>query len=569
MRLLLLLLVVPLFGFGQIRSTLYDADGNVLQVDNEPTNDASVVNTHEPVRGFKIEFQGFQLTEKIIDDSNTDKINYYGNWHISDTTVVGPDPGNSCYCSWSQSQNDSLTYAFTGFTKLEWYGEQMAHHGLVDVYFDNVFQEQIDTYSPDNLSPVINWSIDNLNPDAVHKFKLVAPMERNPASTGASVVNQFLRVSSDPPVEPPVEPPIPTIPWTIENTSNEFEYFGEWSHEDATGCACSYAKLQTDSVVHVFKGARRIEWWGMKQSTDGKANVYLDGVFQETVDTYAPGRTETTLNWSKSGLDPTKEHHFRIVVTGTRNPASTGHHIVMRYLKFFPDDEPPPIEPPPTDPNNPATLANGIIVLASSYEINANRSNLPAQSMDGDLDTKWSAEGDNQWIQYELSEIVTMESLTLSTMSYNGERTYTFDLKFGNDGVNWDATIVDQQISTTDEKGTAKFDFPDIDARFLRIVGHGNTVNEWNHVTEAGISIKVVIPPDPPPIDPPPEVSDCTDCLYNIIREGRYQVFQDGVQHGGEHNEFTKAIEHAMQVKALNPLSSVIIKPPIYRIDNQ
>jgi poly(beta-D-mannuronate) lyase len=30
-------------------------------------------------------------------------------------------------------------------------------------------------------------------------------------------------------------------------------------------------------------------------------------------------------------------------------------------------------------------------------------------------------------------------------------------------------------------------DFPDVSARYVRIVGHGNSVNPWNSITEAEI----------------------------------------------------------------------------------
>jgi hypothetical protein len=71
-----------------------------------------------------------------------------------------------------------------------------------------------------------------------------------------------------------------------------------------------------------------------------------------------------------------------------------------------------------------------------------------------------------------------------------------------------------------------------------------------------------------------PECPICPICppggepiVYDIIRQGRYQVVLDGVALEGEHNEETKAIERAMKVKAQFPNSSVTILSPSHRIE--
>ena len=79
-KLLLLLLILPLLGLGQIRTILYDKDGNVLRDETSEGNITHITHTHEPVRGFKLSFLDPTLVirEKIIDDSDTSAIKYYG-----------------------------------------------------------------------------------------------------------------------------------------------------------------------------------------------------------------------------------------------------------------------------------------------------------------------------------------------------------------------------------------------------------------------------------------------------------------------------------------------------------
>ncbi|UCD06860.1 MAG: hypothetical protein JSW41_03400 [Candidatus Aenigmatarchaeota archaeon] len=72
----------------------------------------------------------------------------------------------------------------------------------------------------------------------------------------------------------------------------------------------------------------------------------------------------------------------------------------------------------------------------------------------------------------------------------------------------------------------------------------------------------------------PKTIIDCPECppggapvVFEVIRQGRYQVLLDGVAMEGEHNVVEKAIERAMAVKAQYPAKSVTILPPQHRIE--
>jgi poly(beta-D-mannuronate) lyase len=75
----------------------------------------------------------------------------------------------------------------------------------------------------------------------------------------------------------------------------------------------------------------------------------------------------------------------------------------------------------------------------------------------------------------------------VSIAVYRGnERRNLFDLQRSTDGSNWMDILTGAQTSgtTTLEQ---PFDFPAVDARYVRYLGHMNTVNTFNSVTEVSI----------------------------------------------------------------------------------
>lgn len=280
--------------------------------------------------------------------------------------------------------------------------------------------------------------------------------------------------------------------WTVPNTSTKINYYGSWAVKDDTRCACSFSKIQNDSLTYYFTDADRIEFWGELMHHHGKADVYFDGKYEVTLDTYGPNDESPTLNWYKEGFDPDVTHSFKLVVKGERNPSATDSYVVLKYLKLFT----PEVVPPPLPKCDPITVASGLTVSASNCSVDDSH----ILTMDGDLNTWWSADGLGEWIQYEFSDFVTMESLDIAF--YNGDqRTAMFDIAMSGDGINWNTNIIDQESSGA-SLNFQKWDLLKTDAKFLRITGKGNSVNTWNSYTE----VKINIITTPPPIDPPDPV---------------------------------------------------------------
>ena len=118
-------------------------------------------------------------------------------------------------------------------------------------------------------------------------------------------------------------------------------------------------------------------------------------------------------------------------------------------------------------------------VAASSHD-----GNVPQNAVDGDFGTRWSAEGDPQWIQFDLSQSYSLGSVRIAW--YRGdERQTRFDVQVSQTGTSW--VTVHSGQSSGSAIGFEPVDFADTTGRYVRIVGHGNTDNAWNSVTEVKI----------------------------------------------------------------------------------
>jgi poly(beta-D-mannuronate) lyase len=122
---------------------------------------------------------------------------------------------------------------------------------------------------------------------------------------------------------------------------------------------------------------------------------------------------------------------------------------------------------------------------AGSITASTNDGNVPGNTVDNNLGTRWSANGDGQWIRYDLGSSRTVALVKIAFYSGN-VRTTTFDLQTSNDGSAWTNVLTNVSSSgTTTQEQT--FDFADVSARYVRYLGHGNSVNLWNSLAEVSI----------------------------------------------------------------------------------
>ncbi len=109
--------------------------------------------------------------------------------------------------------------------------------------------------------------------------------------------------------------------------------------------------------------------------------------------------------------------------------------------------------------------------------------NVPKNTIDGDLSTRWSAEG-VQWISLDLGEARTITSVGLSIYQGDARRQF-FDVQVSMDGKDF-VDVVSAQTSGTGPE-LEYLSIPPTEAHYVRIRGRGNSANSWNSITEIEI----------------------------------------------------------------------------------
>ncbi len=110
--------------------------------------------------------------------------------------------------------------------------------------------------------------------------------------------------------------------------------------------------------------------------------------------------------------------------------------------------------------------------------------NLPANVMDNDLNTRWSANGDGQWISFDLGSVKTIGYLGLA-FHQGDQRATKFDIEISMDNSSW--VKLYSGVSSGKTLAPEAVVLNNAVARYLRIVGHGNSKNAWNSLTEVQI----------------------------------------------------------------------------------
>lgn len=137
----------------------------------------------------------------------------------------------------------------------------------------------------------------------------------------------------------------------------------------------------------------------------------------------------------------------------------------------------------------PVTIGTGgsaakYVIPGGNVTASTHDGNVPANTVDGSLATRWSAQGDPQTITYDLGSVKTPAWVRLAFL--NGDsRVYPFDVQLSSNGTSWTTVYNGSSSGTTTALET--HNFPNGSARYLRIVGHGNSVNAWNSITETEV----------------------------------------------------------------------------------
>lgn len=116
----------------------------------------------------------------------------------------------------------------------------------------------------------------------------------------------------------------------------------------------------------------------------------------------------------------------------------------------------------------------------------ANDGNLPQNTLDHNLETRWSASGDGQWIRYDFGALTLVDRVTVAW--YLGDtRRALFEIAVSPDAVTWTTVFTGQSSGQTLEPEI--YDFPQTNTRYVRLLGHMNTSSQWNSITEVAPTV--------------------------------------------------------------------------------
>jgi hypothetical protein len=121
---------------------------------------------------------------------------------------------------------------------------------------------------------------------------------------------------------------------------------------------------------------------------------------------------------------------------------------------------------------------------AATASASADSNHLPAASLDSNPGTFWAAQGNNQWLRYDLQSPRTVTHLNIAWARGNQGRA-SFELQTSDNGNDFVTVFSGQSSGATTAPET--YDIPDTSARYIRLLGHGNSVNSWNLVAETEI----------------------------------------------------------------------------------
>lgn len=250
--------------------------------------------------------EDFGATTTALNDTSG-SITYSGTWGSG--AFDGYYNGDQHF---SNTSGSYAQYTFVG-TAIRWIGSQNYNHGKVDVYIDGVFQETIDTYAPTWNKQQTLYAKYGL-PKGSHTIKIQLRSDKNSASSGYYNDIDAFFVDTD-------------TTNVVNDASASITYTGTWGSGAFTGYFNGdqhYSNMPGSYAQYSFTGTM-IKWIGSQNYNHGKVDVYIDGVYQATVDTYAPTWNRQRTLFAKYGLS-SGTHTIKIQLRSDKNSSSSGFY---------------------------------------------------------------------------------------------------------------------------------------------------------------------------------------------------------------------------------------------------
>jgi hypothetical protein len=121
---------------------------------------------------------------------------------------------------------------------------------------------------------------------------------------------------------------------------------------------------------------------------------------------------------------------------------------------------------------------------AAGVSASGHDGNVPANAVDRNLQTRWSAEGDGAWLQFDLGSTRMLATAQIA-VHRGDQRQNRFDIQVSSDRETW--TTVFTGLSPQLINGLQTINLVDTPGRYVRYLGHGCTDPDklnWNSVAE-------------------------------------------------------------------------------------
>lgn len=120
-----------------------------------------------------------------------------------------------------------------------------------------------------------------------------------------------------------------TGPVQVDDADPAITYSGSWttvtSHPNRINGTGHYSDQVGAYIEYTFTG-KGIMMIGTRHTNRGKADIYIDGVLDKTIDMYSATTQYKHITYIKQGLAD-GAHTIRVVIRSDKNPASAGHYI--------------------------------------------------------------------------------------------------------------------------------------------------------------------------------------------------------------------------------------------------
>ena len=335
---------------GNLEIVLVTRDGEVTVIgryENHPRSELTgpafdpsgtrlyVSSQRDPGETFEISgpFAGTPSAQLNRFDNDHPDLAYNGDWF---TWSHASQSGGSAAVA--RGIGATLTFLFTG-TAMRVIGQRGPQRGIFRVVIDGVEQATVDTYASRwDSDTVLHETVGLLAGEHLAVIEYLGP-GRDAQGSGVLLVDAIEAQSL-------VTAPVVKELTRFEHDHPAFVYGGRWftwNHASQSGGSAAVGAFAASCTVE-FTGSA-VRWIGQRGRARGIAEVRIDGVLIDTVDTYAPSYSSQVVLFQAEDL-PEGTKTLTITSTGANAAVDGTPVILIDAIEAVALGDPPPLPPP-------------------------------------------------------------------------------------------------------------------------------------------------------------------------------------------------------------------------------